>query len=492
MRSISMNCPMLTLPQDSLSEIALRLPSVKSTKPWRDVNSLATTCKGLYYWKKSKVDMDVQSEWNDVNELVPGKNSWIEALEVIASENEHSPTRLFREPILRRLASKRLDSDLDNQIKDFDLFVTMLYSMLEIISYDDIRQLLDVLNKASLHTKTQIVSLLPAFLPELESKNRQQVLCQLFKLVDSDPDLRHLLITRGEFNKIGNALGEDHQSKILLILGLYSRKLFSLRSDDADDLSDSDNSGYADKYDYPGYSDENGIELSFISDDVRWPWVLDKVPEYLDTAHGVHTMLDDPSCRKQMINYLNKSFSECKSDIERFSVCEKVSAFYSKLSKCRDGKKLIDELMDWFLASPDFIVAENGILHSRFIGLLSKHIAMYKTLLGIREKSLLTEKLSKVIGYAIQVNAFDQSASLLNEMVKTHKKLITKVCEGSFDLTNKNTLMDALLHVNNLKTLDARYHYVSALCIAARHHRDSDPKFFKAFFDVRNAILMKM
>ena len=52
MRLTSVTSPMLTLPHDALNEIALRLPADKSIKPWRDVNSLATTCKGLYEWKK--------------------------------------------------------------------------------------------------------------------------------------------------------------------------------------------------------------------------------------------------------------------------------------------------------------------------------------------------------------------------------------------------------------------------------------------------------
>lgn len=54
MRSTSMTTPMLTLPHDAISEIALRLSAVKSTKPWRDVNSLATTCNFLNQWKKIK------------------------------------------------------------------------------------------------------------------------------------------------------------------------------------------------------------------------------------------------------------------------------------------------------------------------------------------------------------------------------------------------------------------------------------------------------
>jgi hypothetical protein len=465
MRSTSMTTPMLTLPYDALSEIALSLPAVGSTKPWRDVNSLATTCMRLYEWKKT-VDNDVEREWNEVKKTVSGKYGWRDGLEIIISNFENSKTRLFREPILRKIASKRLDSDLNNQIKDFDVFVTMLYSMLEKISYEDIRQLLDVFNKASLSTKTQIVTVLPLFLPALNSKNRQQVLCQLFRLVDSDPMLRLSLTTSGAFNNIGNSLGDDHQSKILLMLSLYSRELLRIKH---------------------GYK----FALDFIQSDERWSWVLSKVPEYLDTLLGMESMLDDPACRKQTINYLNELFLVC-GDTMRLGICTIMLEFYSEFRKCRDGEKFVDQLIYWFLRSPEFCIAENGPLNSRFISVLSKHIAMYKTSLGKREKIFLAEKISKTISYAIRVKAYDQSTLLLIETAKIDKKLIANVCKNSLELTNKDALIDALLNVNSLKDLDGRYHYVSALCSAARYHQDSDPKFFKAFLDVRDAILMKM
>ena len=77
-------------------------------------------------------------------------------------------------------------------------------------------------------------------------------------------------------------------------------------------------------------------------------------------------------------------------------------------------------------------------------------------------------------------------------MAKIDKSLIANVCENSLELTNKDALINALLKVNRLQNLYSRYDYVSALCIPARHHRDSDPKFFKVFLDMQDAILMKM
>lgn len=71
MRSASIASPMLTLHDDVLTEVALRLPAAKSKKPWRDMNSLATTCIRLYEWKKTNVDKEVLFEWERVKKKFP-------------------------------------------------------------------------------------------------------------------------------------------------------------------------------------------------------------------------------------------------------------------------------------------------------------------------------------------------------------------------------------------------------------------------------------
>ncbi len=80
MRSTSKVSPILTLPSDVLNEIALRLPVVKSAKPWQDVNSMAKTCTHLRQWKKNTVEKNVQAEWKKVREQLTGKNGWSDAL----------------------------------------------------------------------------------------------------------------------------------------------------------------------------------------------------------------------------------------------------------------------------------------------------------------------------------------------------------------------------------------------------------------------------
>ena len=93
--------PMLTLSHDALSEIAFRLPAVKSTKPWRDLNSLATTCKGLYYWKKTVVDKNIEAEWNEVSAEIAKTTGWRASLQKIRSDFEHPSRHLFREKLIK-------------------------------------------------------------------------------------------------------------------------------------------------------------------------------------------------------------------------------------------------------------------------------------------------------------------------------------------------------------------------------------------------------
>lgn len=466
MRSASIASPILTLHDDVLTEVALRLPAAKSKKPWRDMNSLATTCIRLYEWKKTNVDKEVLFEWERVKKKFANTKERKVYLEDVLNDFDGPSNRLYLEPVLRKIAREQIPLRTDKKMENIDIFITTLYSALEKVSYEDIRQLIVVLNKASFKTKKQLMAALQLFLPKLQSKYRQEILSLLFKEIDKDEILKYFLLKNGGFHTIGDSLGEDHQSKIVLLLSLISRKILSR------------------------HSDEYEFVLNYIPDEERWSWVLAKVPEYLNTTHGMHAMLDDPVCNTQMIAYLNNVFSNCSTEVERFSICERLSEFYPKFLKYCEGEKLVDELVHWFLRSPEFIVDENAPLNSRYIRLLSKHLTMYKTYFDKSKKNLLSEKISKAISYAGTVNAFDQSTFLLIEVAKTDQKLITNICRSSFQLVNKNALMDALLKNSRIKNIDVRYSFVSALCIAARYHCQTDPEFFQKFVEVHDSLLI--
>jgi hypothetical protein len=123
---------MLTLPYDALSELALRLPAVGSTKPWRDLNSLATTCMRLYQWKKTVVDNYVETEWKRVSAEVAQTSGWRDSLEKILSDFEDPSRRLFREPILRKITKAEKQSTTAKPITSVSDFNANLYKKREI------------------------------------------------------------------------------------------------------------------------------------------------------------------------------------------------------------------------------------------------------------------------------------------------------------------------------------------------------------------------
>lgn len=156
MRSTSATTPMLTLPHDALSEIALRLPAVKSKKPWRDVNSLATTCKGLYYWKKTKVDQDVRSEWKRVSAEVAQTSGWRDSLKKILSDFEDPSRRLFREPILRKITKAEKKTTTAKPITSVNDFNVSLYKKRETASINEISCCLIVCADQKLETNKKM------------------------------------------------------------------------------------------------------------------------------------------------------------------------------------------------------------------------------------------------------------------------------------------------------------------------------------------------
>jgi hypothetical protein len=202
---------MLTLPHDALSEIALSLPKVKSTKPWRDVNSLATTCKGLYYWKKTKVDQDVRSEWKRVSAEVAQTSGWRDSLEKILSDFEDPSRRLFREPILRKITKAEKKTTTAKPITSVNDFNVSLYKKRETASINEISWCLIVCADKKLETnkKIELVTKLPSFLSPLKSIDRQKALRMMFRLLDADKKLGMLLNKKGVFKKIEESLDDD-------------------------------------------------------------------------------------------------------------------------------------------------------------------------------------------------------------------------------------------------------------------------------------------
>ena len=440
MRSTSMTSPMLTLTYDALSEIALRLPAVGSTKPWRDVNSLALTCVRLRQWKKTVVDNYVEIEWNRVSAEVAQTSGWRDSLEKILSDFEHPSRRWFREPILRNITEAEKKTTTAKPITSVSDFNASLYKKRETASLNEISWFLTLCfdKKIDINKKIELVSKLPSFLSTLKSTDRQKALRMMFKLLDEDKKLGLSIKKNGIFKKIEASLDDDEPSEALLELGLRSRGLLTSKPD----------LGIL------------GFNLECIPYAERWDWVVKKVPECLNTTVGMQVMLNDSVCRPQMIGHLYISFYVYSTPGPRFELYENISTVYSKLCEFSDGKKLIKIIGRCFLREKGFVNVQDDRLSSRYIDLLIKHIALVKTCFGNKEKNLLKAAICKTIQYANKIKAYDQSTSLLIALAKDDTKLLKNLNIG---LVPKAALKHALNHAKSIANLNIRCGYVSAL-----------------------------
>jgi len=475
MRSTSMITPMLTLPHDVLSVIALRLPAVGSTKPWRDVNSLATTCKGLYQWKKTKVDEDARSEWERVSAEVAQMKGWRDSLEKILSDFEHPSRRLFREPILRKITKAKEPLTTDKPITSVSDFNVSLYKKRETASLDEIRECLIVCTDKKLekNKKIELVTKLPSFLTELKSIDRQRALRMMFKLLDADKELGLSLKKKGFFKKILASLDDNEPSEALLELGLRTRGLLTSKPD----------------------LGNLGINLECIPSAERWDWVLKSVPECLNARIGIQTMLDDPACCTQMMDYLDKTFSESTCKGKKLKICAKISQVHSMLCKSPEGNKLIQKLVDWFLKAPVFVIAKDGPLQSIYVDLLIKYLTLDKIYFENSDKSLFFNKIFNATYQAINTNTFDQSTSLLIALVKNDKEVFRSF--GDFFLEKrkinpvsiKEALKIALKRSSELHTSDGLSEYIFFLKKVAHHYFHAHSTFFKEFRTAANDLM---
>ena len=213
--------------------------------------------------------------------------------------------------------------------------------------------------------------------------------------------------------------------------------------------------------------------------------MLKNVPECLNTTLGMQAMLNDSVCRPQMINHLDKSFSECPTYGRRFAFCGKVSSVYSKLCECSDGKMLAKKIAHWFLREKGLINVQDFRLSSKYMDLLIKHIGLVKTCFGNNEKKLLKAAICKTIQYANKIEAYDQSTSLLIALAKDDAKVTKYLHIGQ---VSKAGLKHALNHAKSIANLNIRCSYVSALYYQAKFfYRQEDPNFFNDFYIEKEA-----
>ena len=469
MRLTSVTSPMLTLPHDALNEIALRLPADKSIKPWRDVNSLATTCKGLYYWKKTVVNKKVETEWERVSAGVAKNTGWRDYLEKILSDFEHPSRRLFREPVLRKIAKLKEPKTTAEPKTSLYEFQANLFIQRETATLKEISSCLILCSDDGLesHKKIDLVKKFPSFLSTPKNTDKQKALRMMLNLLFVDKTLTFLIKVNDILKSIEASLGDDPPSKALWELGLRSRGLLTNKPDLGASV----------------------FNLEFSPDAEHWNWVLNSVPEFLNTTIGMQIFLNHTVCRPKMIAYLNRIFSECESELARFANCEKVSEVYSQLCECSDGKNLAKKIVRDFLKAPLFRYSDSVHLTRLYVDLLSKHVTLVKAIFGKKEKKMLCKLLVNAIRHATIKNSFDQSTSILMALARDDIKLLKNLTIGLVPIA---ALTHALSHAKSIESLDIRYSYVSALYKAASLYREVDPEFVNDFYDDKEAIKWQM
>ena len=456
MRSTSMTTPMLTLHHDALNEIALRLPAVGSTKPWRDVNSLALTCVRLRQWKKTVVDNYVEIEWNRVSAEVAQTSGWRDSLEKILSDFEHPSRRWFREPVLRKITEAEKVPTTAKPITSVYDFHANLYTNRETASIDEISWFLTLCfdKKIGINKKIELVTKLPSFLTELKSIDRQNALRTMLRLLDNDKKLGLSLKNNGIFKKFEASLDDDEPSEALLELGLRSRGLLTSKT----------NLKFL------------GFNLECIPPAERWDWVVKNVPECLNTTVGMQAMLNDSVCRPQMIKHLDESFSECLDERHRLAFCEKISPVYSNLCECRDGEILAKKIVRMVLKGPISKNKEDRTLNTRYMNFLIKHINLVKIYYGKQEKEHLKNAIFKSIKWLIGCQESGQLASIFIALAKNDTKLFKNLHFSGLAIV---TWRNVLKHAGSIASLDIRYTYISTLykAKAKRHYPTVDPVF---------------
>ena len=323
--------------------------------------------------------------------------------------------------------------------KSYSKFIAKVFIHRETVSIDEVRKCMTACSNANVNTKIQVIAALPALLPTISSRQRQQILRFMFELLVVDKKLSHALKHNDTFYKIEKTLVNDHLTKSLLELGLNSREL--LTRDPKEEVVK--------------------LGLNLISDENRWKWVFKNVPECLSTPLGGRVMITDPACQLQLINFINKSFSKCATDVDRIKVCQPIPEIYSMLDQTINGTNLINKINKWFADVRINLNSNNTATNHGYVKLLCMQLDRISMELNSIKTHQFTDRLIYVINFfATESKDFEQSTQLLIAVAKNKFAYWFKMHKS---INNKDALKHALSSANNLPNLIMQYRYVSVL-----------------------------
>ena len=283
------NPPLITaLPPDVLNEIVLRLPVVKSKAPWRDLNSLAYSCRFMSQWKANGVKPLIKQACCQVAKTLTETKDWRSALLKVVDQSSDPWTRLFREPVLRKLASTRQDIEDGDVSRTYPGFIATVSSHRESLSVAEFRHFLDVCGKSSPSQKDAILATMPRLLEGFTADDLLQACAILSKSLGKDRELCRRLAKLGVMEKLLDAAGRSKQGFAMLELSLLAR----------------------DSLPYPMSELDVKQTLSVIPDKKRWSWVSRSVREFIQSGTIVRCLLSDRYCSRQRVKFMCAAFSE--------------------------------------------------------------------------------------------------------------------------------------------------------------------------------------
>lgn len=396
MRSAAQRIKLSSLTHDALYEIASRLPAVGSATPWRDLNSLSSTCRKLAKWKRRHIETKLKLEWGKASEKFSGANGWWGGLQAIFEDFKDPSIRLFREPVLRKAIRICTEADADSRTLQHASHVVTLYSKREAVTLKELRQCLDACKDVGKRRKLELLSRFPSFMQTLNSAERVESLRLIFKWLDTDAWVDGSKTARQAFDDMRDVLMEDGQAKAALDLGLIAHGWFSVGTTPLDVLD----------------------ILSRIPIDKRWQWVSGNVPGLYCTAIGLRGLLMDPVCQLMVAD----KWKNAIGDVQRWGVasCKLLSGAYKELARFREGRKLIKQIGGWLVKEPvsKYVSQATGCPNKEYVHLLVSHLPKAEAYLGTGVKKTLKKALCEAFAYAVVAKDFRRSTHILLNLAK--------------------------------------------------------------------------
>lgn len=455
------------IPYDIWTQVALRLSVVKSKMPWRDVNSLASTSKPLYQWKKSELCQRLIRERAVAVTMIHASSDPHTVLQKILDVPTDSMSRLLREPVLRKVFDKRhADRSARKAMNKSPDFLLAVYANRESASLSEIKHCFEVLGVIKDDKGLDLCHVLLSLLTTLKGDDRLKGIRLMFDWIDKQRPAGEVIWTDKTFSNIHAALGKDDASEAYLELGLYARKLLphKLKLYDAAD------------------------SLSWLPDNLRWSWVAANVPEFIETRLGIVLLLSDPMCAPQLISQFKNYFSEEKIDAKKLLLCTRVLMLHQQFEKQPNGKKLIKQVCCCLLQIPEGVGAGDAQLYRRYKAAVKQFIAMPKNYLKAHESVFFYSRLFRVAGEAMVSRNGARFTGMLQLAARGDRQTSSTLkCAIPSDFSDSVKIIDALKQalskIVQLSSRDDQLYYVHMLLEIAKSARHLNPSAYEVFKD---------